>query len=392
MTARRELPIAPRPENDELLSSWQGRVACRYGLVHDELSRWLGVLGDDRHLGFAERDFAPSIGKVQAWSTACRLPEERVQGLALCSWPRSLSWYVWGEGRAAGAFRRPVCLECLDEDAAAGRDHHVRRSWALVETVSCERHHRMLEEACPHCLGGSGFRFVFRDAAARLACIECGRRAGVAGSRCRGGSEEPFVAMSKQIASAIADRPDTQDRVMDVARMLWKHPRPRTGRRTPFVADVVPDLRLLPSVGLLTDRAEPLATAPIGWRMVTLLGVAALLDLGGSLNRLASLTFTLDRMVEWTEEPHQRPKELRARLPIAARQQRGRSDADYLALARSILASKEWRVAQSGDQRAQRRVLNKLIDKALAEERSSSSGLAGRATGAGTRQRPEAAA
>jgi len=28
----RRLPVAPRPYRDELLSSWLGRVACRYGL------------------------------------------------------------------------------------------------------------------------------------------------------------------------------------------------------------------------------------------------------------------------------------------------------------------------------------------------------------------------
>ncbi len=170
MTARRELPIVPRPDDDELLSSWQGRVACRYGLVHDELSRWLGVVGGDRHPGFAERDFAPSSETVQAWSAACRLPEERVQGLALCSWPRSLSWYVWGEGRAAGTFRRPVCLECLDEDAAAGRDHHVRRSWALVETVNCDRHH-------PH--AGRGLSALSRRFGLSVRVSRCGGAVGV---------------------------------------------------------------------------------------------------------------------------------------------------------------------------------------------------------------------
>ncbi|MFG1466039.1 hypothetical protein V5F77_24535, partial [Xanthobacter sp. DSM 24535] len=92
------------------------------------------------------------------------------------------------------------------------------------------------------------------------------------------------------------DQPAVRDRMIHVARLLWKPPRPRTGRRTPFVADVVPDLRLTPTAQARVDPAAPLATAPIGWRMVTLLGVVALLDLGRSSMR-GRLAFTLDQMV-----------------------------------------------------------------------------------------------
>jgi len=366
MTVRRELPLAPRPEGDELLSSWQGRVACRYDLIHDDLSRWLGVLRDDRCGGFTERDFAPSAEMVQAWAASCRLPEERVQALALSSRPRSRSWYVWGEGRVAGAFRRPVCLACLDDDAAACRDHHIRRTWALVETVVCERHRRVLDEACPHCLDSSGFRFVAPEMAARLACVRCGRIARTVPQERRAGSTDLFAAVSALVAAAIDDQSAVRDRMLHVARLLWKSPRPRTGRRTPFVADVVPDLRLTPTAQARVDPAEPLATAPIGWRMVTLLGVAALLDLGNSSMR-GRLSFSLDHMVAWTEEPRPRSKERPA--PMAAStcaKTPGRSDADYLALARSILASEEWRAVQGQDPRTQRRILNTLSNKALA--------------------------
>ncbi|HEY9211537.1 MAG TPA: TniQ family protein [Ancylobacter sp.] len=365
---RRELPLAPRPEDDELLSSWQSRVACRYDLIHDDLSRWLGVLRDDRCGRFTERDFAPSAEMVQAWAAACRLPEERVQALALSSRPhrRSRNWYVWGEGTAAGAFRRPVCLVCLDEDAAAGRDHHIRRTWALVETVVCSRHHRVLEEACPRCLDSSGFRFVVHEMAARLACVRCGRVVRTAPQERSSGSTGLLAIVSALVATAIDDQYAVRDRMLNVARLLWKPPRPRTGRRTPFVADVVPDLRLTPTAQARVDPAEPLATAPIGWRMVTLLGVAALLDLGNSSMR-GRLAFTLDQMVAWTEEPRPRPKERPA--PMAASscaKTPGRSDADYLALARSILASEEWRAVQGQDPRTQRRILNTLSNKALA--------------------------
>jgi hypothetical protein len=363
MTSRRAFPIAPRPEDDELLSSWQGRVACRYDLIHDDLSRWLGVLGDNRRAGFAERDFMPPAEAVQTWAAACRVPEDRVQDLVLCSCPRSLSWYVWGEGRAPAAFQRPICPACLDDDVAAGRDHHLRRSWALVETIVCDRHHRMLEETCPHCLAGSGLRFVFRDAAARLVCVACGRMAGMVHPKLSSGLAERFADWSRQIATAIADQPVTRDRMMQVARLLWKPPRPRTGRRTPFVASIVPDLRLPPSVEMSTDGTEPLATAPFGWRLVTLLGVVKLLDLDDAGQGPDRLPFTIDQMIEWTEErPPLRRKERHAGFAVAPL----RPDTEYLELARSILASEDWRAAQGMPTRVRNRTLSTLIDKVLA--------------------------
>jgi hypothetical protein len=258
-------------------------------------------------------------------------------------------------------------LAYLDDDAAAGRDHHIRQSWALVETMVCERHHRILEEACPRCLDSSGFRFVVHEMAARLACVRCGRIARTVPQKRSSGSTDLLAAVSALVATAIDDQSAVRDRMLHVARLLWKPPRPRTGRRIPFVADVVPDLRLTPTAQAGVDPAEPLATAPIGWRMVTLLGVAALLNLGNSSMRLGRLSFSLDQVKAWTEEPRPRIKE--RRLPMAASscaEIHGRSDSDYLALARSILASEEWRGAQGSSPPARRRTLSALVDKALA--------------------------
>lgn len=375
MTSRRELPIAPRPEDDELLSSWQGRVACRYDLVHDEISEWLGVRGSSRCTRFAERDFAPPAEAVQAWATACRLSESRVGSLALSVRSRSRGWYVWGEGRVPGALRRPVCPVCLDEDVAAGRDHHVRRSWALVEILICNRHARSLEEACRCCLGSVGFRFVSSGEAARLACVACSRMVGAAvHPRRHSGFGDILGALSASIARAIADQPAMAERIMQIARLLWTPPSPRTGRRTPFVADVVRELRLPSSVETWVDKAEPLATAPLGWRAVTLLGIAKLLDVDGPWQDQVRLPFTIEQMVAWTEEPRPPPRRKEMHAALSHNQLSRRSEAEYLALARSILASEEWRAAQSDDPRMQRRTLNALIDKALAGERRPSSG------------------
>jgi hypothetical protein len=94
------LPVAPRPFEDELLSSWQGRIACRYDLCADGLSERLGVARHDRSIGFSGRDFAPAGAAVSAWARACRLSEGRVREMALSTRGRPIGLYVWGEGRA----------------------------------------------------------------------------------------------------------------------------------------------------------------------------------------------------------------------------------------------------------------------------------------------------
>jgi hypothetical protein len=95
------LPVAPRPFEDELLSSWQGRIACRYDLCAEHLTERLGVARQDRSIGFWGRDFAPADAAVSAWARACRLPDERVRGMALSTRRRPAGLYVWGEGRVS---------------------------------------------------------------------------------------------------------------------------------------------------------------------------------------------------------------------------------------------------------------------------------------------------
>lgn len=146
-------------------------------------------------------------------------------------------------------------------------------------------------------------------AAARLDCVRCGRIARTVPQERRACSTDLFAAVSALVAAAIDDQSAVRDRMLHVARLLWKLLRPRTGRRTPFVADVVPDLRLTPTAQARVDPAEPLATESIGWRMVTPLGVAALLDLGSSTMRLGRLSFSLDQMVAWTDELRRLVKE-----------------------------------------------------------------------------------
>ena len=99
------LPIAPRPVEGELLSSWQRRVACRYGLSSDGLAVLLGEKPAHSSItGFAERDFAPDAGQIRAWARAARLEEGALQALVLSAGSRPQGCYVWGEGTRQGPF------------------------------------------------------------------------------------------------------------------------------------------------------------------------------------------------------------------------------------------------------------------------------------------------
>ncbi len=194
----------------ELLSSWQGRIACRYDLCADGIWERLGVARHERPIGFSSRDFAPATAAVSAWAIACRLSEGQVREMALSTRPRPIGLYVWGEGRVAGAIRRPFCPACLDEDADAGRDHHIRRSWALVESCMCDRHGRFLSETCAYCPSLLGFRFRNRGGAARLVCIRCQgavRGLAAAGDAAAPGIQGFFQMLSSVFAESIDSLP-----------------------------------------------------------------------------------------------------------------------------------------------------------------------------------------
>lgn len=366
MTNRIILPIAPRPIGGELLSSWQGRVACRYGLSGDDLAVVIGARPDARRVArFADRDFAPSTAAIGAWARACRIDEVSLEALRLSKGPRPLVWCVWGEAPQAGSFQRPICPACLDKDAEAGGDHHLRGDWMLVERVTCSRHGRVLTEACPHCLASLGWRFKVCSEAARLVCAHCDRVIGA-----RTGPDvfvpSPFPqameALSMHFRDAIDTAPSEADRMMRVARLLWALPRIRGGSRAPVITRLV-DMRLSIVVGAHVDRDAPLATLPLGWRMMTLIAIAQLLDLGEARREFGPPLVSLERLVQWTgmSTPARSPP---APQPPSDRVAT-RSVAEYRAMAEAILASDEWRNVQGNDAGARERVLGRLMSRAL---------------------------
>ncbi|MBP2310221.1 hypothetical protein GBZ48_22820 [Azospirillum melinis] len=182
------LPLAPRPMDDELLSSWLLRVACRYDLDGGDLRGILTTLGDDTEaiLTMNGLDYRPTHQEIAALASAARLPVERLSTLALKTanptWPRH--WYAWdwgaldpinGTERYADALAPGWCDLCLSEDRAAGRHTYLRRHWAYAAVGFCHRHHLPLRHLCPFCQTASTLRFVPSDGGTRLSCGDCGR-------------------------------------------------------------------------------------------------------------------------------------------------------------------------------------------------------------------------
>lgn len=368
---RRVLPIAPRPIGGELLSSWQGRVACRYGLCSDGLAALLGAKPDSgRVTRFAERDFAPDAAQIRAWARACRVDDGALRALMLSARSRPQGCYVWGEGTQAGTFRTPVCVACLDEDVEAGGDHHIRRAWALVETLTCSRHDRVLVEMCPHCLSRIGWRFGTCDQDARVVCVRCARvvrslrvSAAVANSRFR----ETLRALSAGLGEAIDNTSSVADDLMRVARLLWTAPHGRGGSLTPFIASVLTD-RPLPSVEAQVDRNEPLATIPLGWRMATLIAVAQLLDFADARRDFGPPPVSMERLLAWTGVSPREAATRRAPIRVAVaptRRRKVRDAAEYRAMAEAILASDDWSQVRGQSTAARQRLLGRLMTQAL---------------------------
>jgi len=279
--ASRFLPVAPRPREGELLSSWRGRVACRYGVAIDGLAVFLGAMPTDGLASqLAEEDFAPDPGRLRVWATACRLDGGVLQALALSRVSPFRALWMRATGAASGGLRAAVCLACLDADADVG-DHFIRADWRKVETFACRRHACVLTDVCAHCLGGEGWRYRLCGLSARLACVRCGRvlrAAGAAGfaedSRFRpaidnlsGGLNSLFDAMTPLAAE-----------VLDTARRFWLTPALRSGARSPAIARFLGQ-RPAPSLEARVDRAAPLPTLPLGWRAATLIAVAQIPDL-----------------------------------------------------------------------------------------------------------------
>ena len=170
------LPVAPRPYPDELLSSWLGRVACRYGLRADELAGrfrrrpWTAARGADRRHG-AERRQDRAVARV------CRVDPERLRRLALTRrYPdRPRSWFGREGPECAAVARISAGVPRLFRRRSGGRARRVpaggleaRRALRLLVAQEA------LSPTVAH-MAAAGFRWLSPPRRARSACLRAVR-------------------------------------------------------------------------------------------------------------------------------------------------------------------------------------------------------------------------
>lgn len=175
-------PIAPRPMDGELLSSWRARIACRYGLEGWELAP--DVLSGRHPEDASQRDvdWMPAPEDLRFLVASSRLDVEAVATMALSrhGWPRH--WACWerapDDATAWGPYGRVAvawCPACLRRDRQAGRDAWLRRDWAMAARGLCASHGLPLEQRCHFCDGWQPQRWVMLAGSAVLLCGHCGR-------------------------------------------------------------------------------------------------------------------------------------------------------------------------------------------------------------------------
>jgi TniQ len=227
----RHLPVAPRPFRDETLSSWLGRIACRYGLDASALAACLAAPDDPFDAPPPPiDDISPSVGQIALWARAAAVDPARLRRMTLAERHprRPLAWFL---NRGLAATRpvmprpsSPVCVACFDADRAAGHDGYCRASWRLPERCVCPAHGRMLIDQCPNCHGRLLVEFRLRENRARPICARC--ESALEG---RGGEGEgllrdmatALLAMQARIAAAVDHAPIDRSRLEEIVGALW---------------------------------------------------------------------------------------------------------------------------------------------------------------------------
>ena len=131
------LPVAPRPYRDELLSSWLGRVACRYGLDAEGLVGALFADGEgDAHTTLID-DAAPPREDIAFWAQACGVDPARLLALdARAATSRACKGLVLERGPALGA---DGCADRRRSVAAASRPIATPDATTICGRIGCWR-------------------------------------------------------------------------------------------------------------------------------------------------------------------------------------------------------------------------------------------------------------
>jgi TniQ len=299
------LPVAPRPFRDETLSSWLGRIACRYGLDASALAACLAVPDDPFEAPrSAIDDISPSADQIALWARAAAVDPARLRRMTLAERHprRPPAWFL---NRGLAATRpvtprpsSPVCLACFDADRGAGRDGYCRASWRLPERCVCPAHGRMLIDQCPNCRGRLGVAFRLRENHARPVCAHCARAL-----EGRGGEGEEFLrdmatallTMQARIAAAVDHAPLDRTRLEEIVGALWS-PLDDPGASRPVLTLWVSERgwRAPVEARLAVGQPMPFGLLPVPVRALTLVALRDLfgeevmaLERGAGASRLA---------------------------------------------------------------------------------------------------------
>lgn len=364
------LPVAPRPYRDELLSSWLGRVACRYGFDAASLAGALAADGEGAARSIPIDDAAPARTDIVAWAQACGVDPGRLVRLTLARRRpgRSSVWFSSAGPPWAATISRspPACCACFDSDRVAGRDAYLRADWLLAERCACPAHRQLLRDRCPHCRGPLRFAYRLRDGRVRVACRECGLEL-AARSADDDALIDALISIQDRIGVIVSGPPQGRWRLEKALRTLWA-PLDDPGAARPVLALWIDELgwRCPTEAQGAIGAPFPLGRLPIGLRIATLVAADAAFGLDDELLDDASdAAASMIRRVA----PLRGFPERRRSAPGFATSAR-RSPAEYRRLAREILTSPEWRDAVDLPARRRQRVLARLMDAALAVRRA----------------------
>lgn len=351
------LPIAPRPYDGELISSWQERVACRYGCTVDQIDLWLECGDDDPASRFLKRDFHPGAQMLKAWARSCRVRPDQIEVMARGRLIRPAVWYV-DDRRERG-----TCAECLNEDAAEGRDHFLRRQWGHVEAAVCVRHRRTLRTYCECCFARGWFRFECLRGRAVLVCRAC---ASPVSTTTRETEAPAFLDLQIELAEAIQAIVEgrhvlSTDDLTVAMQFLWM---PTHFKGKPYIAWLRGAFGLHPLASAFQNSLADLSDA---WRIATLLSAAQLLDLVGARQLFGEPpTFMEQGFTGYLRgSPSLAAERPAPATKITPAKHQLRSDAEYRRLAEKILASGEWKDVAQMRGRSRDRHVRRLMSEAL---------------------------
>ncbi len=364
----RRLPVAPRPYRDELLSSWLGRVACRYGLDAASLVGALAADGDCKARKILIDDAAPPREDVMLWARACGVDAERVSRLTLARRrpERPRFWFSsQGPPWAPTAMRSPpVCCACFESDRAAGRDDHLRAEWMLAERCVCPAHRQLLRDRCPRCRGRLHFGFRLRDGRARVVCGECAQElAARSAGEADGALIEALISLQARIGAIVRGPPQGRRRLEEALSILWA-PLDDPGAARPTLALWIDESgwRCPSEAQHAIGALFPLARLPIALRVATLIAAEDAFGLGEwPLDDALELGALLIRRAAPLRGLPETRHSARSFPPLAPR-----PPTEYQRLAREILACPEWRAVAGQPTGRRSRVLSRLMDAALA--------------------------